>query len=383
MEGSGNRIAAILVLTLSFLTCIVLSEDASDAQPQVPCCFVFGDSLVDNGNNNDLPTLARSNYRPYGIDFPEGPSGRFTNGRTVVDILVQFLGLKGFIRSYASARRSNTLGVLFSTPGVAGTSGLNYASAAAGIRQETGKHLGANYYLADQVRQFNSTGQSLRGSFGNDTELNIYLSKCLYGVSMGSNDYLNNYFLPNIYRTSQQYTPSAFAEVLVQEFSGQLLKLYDLGARKFAVFGLGLIGCIPFELARMNNTNKSTCNEDQNKAIELFNTRILQLVKRFNTDLPGARFVYGNIYDPFRDLLLNAAAYGFTVTNKSCCGVGPNNGLITCLPNQTPCQNRTTYLFWDSFHPTEALNMFFAIKSYNSTSPSDIYPENIQQLATA
>lgn len=56
---------------------------------QVPCFFIFGDSLVDNGNNNDLSTLAKSNYAPYGIDYPGGPTGRFTNGRTTVD----FLGL--------------------------------------------------------------------------------------------------------------------------------------------------------------------------------------------------------------------------------------------------------------------------------------------------
>lgn len=56
-------------------------------QPQVPCFFIFGDSLVDNGNNNRMLTLARANYRPYGIDFPEGSTGRFTNGRTYVDAL--------------------------------------------------------------------------------------------------------------------------------------------------------------------------------------------------------------------------------------------------------------------------------------------------------
>ena len=59
----------------------------SQQQPQVPCFFIFGDSLVDNGNNNGIVTLARANYRPYGIDFPQGSSGRFTNGRTFVDIL--------------------------------------------------------------------------------------------------------------------------------------------------------------------------------------------------------------------------------------------------------------------------------------------------------
>ena len=49
--------------------------------------FVFGDSLVDNGNNNYLMTTARADAPPYGIDFAGGPSGRFSNGLTTVDVL--------------------------------------------------------------------------------------------------------------------------------------------------------------------------------------------------------------------------------------------------------------------------------------------------------
>lgn len=59
------------------------------AQPQVPCYFIFGDSLVDNGNNNNIASLARANYLPYGIDFPGGPTGRFSNGKTTVDVIGQ------------------------------------------------------------------------------------------------------------------------------------------------------------------------------------------------------------------------------------------------------------------------------------------------------
>ena len=55
--------------------------------PQVPCYFILGDSLSDSGNNNALSTLAKVNYLPYGIDFPQGPTGRFCNGRTVVDVI--------------------------------------------------------------------------------------------------------------------------------------------------------------------------------------------------------------------------------------------------------------------------------------------------------
>ena len=56
-------------------------------EPQVPCYFVFGDSLVDNGNNNDIASLARANYPPYGIDFAGGATGRFSNGLTTVDAI--------------------------------------------------------------------------------------------------------------------------------------------------------------------------------------------------------------------------------------------------------------------------------------------------------
>lgn len=56
------------------------------AKPLVPCYFIFGDSLVDSGNNNNLQTRARVNYSPYGIDFPSGPTGRYTNGRTTADL---------------------------------------------------------------------------------------------------------------------------------------------------------------------------------------------------------------------------------------------------------------------------------------------------------
>ncbi|GFP95746.1 GDSL esterase/lipase at5g18430 [Phtheirospermum japonicum] len=50
--------------------------------------FVFGDSLVDNGNNNYLATTARADAPPYGIDYPSHrPTGRFSNGLNIPDIL--------------------------------------------------------------------------------------------------------------------------------------------------------------------------------------------------------------------------------------------------------------------------------------------------------
>lgn len=55
----------------------------------IPAVIVFGDSIVDAGNNDDIiKTLARCNYPPYGIDFDGGvPTGRFSNGKVPTDII--------------------------------------------------------------------------------------------------------------------------------------------------------------------------------------------------------------------------------------------------------------------------------------------------------
>jgi anaerobic ribonucleoside-triphosphate reductase len=97
-------------------------------------------------------------------------------------------------------------------------------------------------------------------------------------------------------------------------------QLYDLGVRKAAIVGLGQIGCIPYELARLNNsTNKNTtCNENINKAISMFNTGVLQIVKRFNIEKPGAKFIYVNTVESSKDLISNAATYGKFIEIREC-----------------------------------------------------------------
>lgn len=87
---------AEIKIWLLLLALLVVSSSMQlhvHAVPQVPCFFIFGDSLVDNGNNNGLQTKAVSNYPPYGIDLPQGPTGRFTNGLTTADILGNLIEL--------------------------------------------------------------------------------------------------------------------------------------------------------------------------------------------------------------------------------------------------------------------------------------------------
>ncbi|KAJ0971452.1 hypothetical protein J5N97_019411 [Dioscorea zingiberensis] len=354
---------------LCLLLILVWSSTLSFVKPdpQVPCYFIFGDSLVDNGNNNNINSLAKANYPPYGIDFPEGASGRFSNGLTTVDEIAKLLGFPSYIPPYATTRGKQLL------------NGVNFASAAAGIRDETGRQLGERTSLKGQVKNYQSVVQQLVHIIGEENSTASYLSKCIFSMGLGSNDYLNNYFMPAFYSTSRQYSTEQFAKVLIDQYSKQLQTLYNYGARKVVLIGVGLVGCSPNELARFSSDGK-TCVEKINSAIRIFNTKLKNLVKKFNK-LDGALFTYINAYDMFKDVLGKPSSYGFTVTNKGCCGVGRNNGQITCLPYQTPCKNRKGHVFWDAYHPTEAVNVIIGRRSYKAQSSSDAYPYDIQHLA--
>lgn len=78
-----NRLVTVKILFQVFIVLSLFRITTSDLQP---ANFVFGDSLVDVGNNNYIASLSKANYVPFGIDFGR-PTGRFTNGRTIVDII--------------------------------------------------------------------------------------------------------------------------------------------------------------------------------------------------------------------------------------------------------------------------------------------------------
>ncbi|KAL1205166.1 GDSL esterase/lipase [Cardamine amara subsp. amara] len=337
------------------------------AEPQVPCYFIFGDSLVDNGNNNRLSSLARADYFPYGIDFG-GPTGRFSNGKTTVDEIAELLGFDNYIPAYSSVSGEQIL------------QGVNYASAAAGIRDETGQQLGQRITFSGQVQNYQNSVAQIVQILGDENSAADYLRRCIYSVGMGSNDYLNNYFMPQYYPTSRQYSPDQYADDLITRYRDQLNALYSYGARKFALVGVGAIGCSPNALAQ-GSPDGVTCVERLNMPNRIFNNKLKSMVQQLNNEHSDAKFIYVNAYGVFQDLISNPSAYGFRVTNAACCGIGRNGGQLTCLPGQPPCANRDEYVFWDAFHPTDAANTLIARRSYKAESSSDVYPMDISQLA--
>ncbi|XP_070024844.1 GDSL esterase/lipase At1g71691-like [Nicotiana sylvestris] len=253
--------------------------------------------------------------------------------------------------------------------------GVNYASAAAGILDITGRNFVGRIPFNRQIKNFENTLDQITDNLG-APDVAQALAKCMFFVGMGSNDYLNNYLMPN-YDTKNRYNPQQYANLLVQQYSQQLTRLYNLGARKFVIGGVGLMGCIPSILAQGNG---NVCSEEVNQLVLPFSNNVKSMLSNLNTNLPGSKFIYADIKNMFQDLLTNYRRYGFSVINRGCCGIGRNRGQITCLPLQTPCPNRDQYIFWDAFHPTEAVNILFGRRAFNG-GPELVYPINIQQLA--
>ncbi|XP_074269766.1 GDSL esterase/lipase At1g29660-like [Silene latifolia] len=336
----------VLLITCSFVNC----------DPNVPCYFIFGDSLSDAGNNNDLVTNAKANYAPYGVDFPGGlATGRFTNGLTSVDILTGLVGIQGLISPFSTAYGSEI------------RKGVNYASGSVGILSKTGFHLGDRIWLSRQVKNHGITISKLQSMV--DGPVNKYLNKCLYTINIGNNDYINNYFMPKLYSSKNDFNPDQFATLLVTEYEQLLQTLYEFGARRTAIFGLGLIGCIPAQM-RMNNV--TFCVKEINDAVDIMNQKLVKLVDSLNVKLVGAKFTFIDI-----TAVQKASPLSFDVT---CCELRSD---YQCEANVPPCDFRDVYAFMDGFHPTEILHKLIVELSFNSPLDLFVHPVNIKTLISS
>ncbi|XP_022749059.1 GDSL esterase/lipase At4g16230-like [Durio zibethinus] len=350
------------IVTVKLLLKICFAKD-------VPANFVFGDSLVDVGNNNYIASLSKANFVPNGIDFG-GPTGRFTNGRTIVDIIGQELGLPGFTPPYLAP----------TTRGPVVLQGVNYASGGGGILNHTGKIFGGRINFDAQLDNFENTRQDIISSIGAPAALEM-LQSALFSVTMGSNDFINNYFTPVVSAEEQKLvSPEVFVASMIGRFRLQLTRLYSLGARKIIVVNVGPIGCIPYE-RDLNPTEGDSCASRPNQLAQRFNTELRSLIEALSTSLKGSNFVYADVYRIVDNIIQNYRSYGFESGSFACCYIaGSFGGLIPCGPSSKVCPDRSKYVFWDPYHPSDAANVIIAKHLLDGDS-NDISPMNIRQLA--
>ncbi|CAN8232860.1 unnamed protein product [Cochlearia groenlandica] len=335
---------------------VAAAQSASTPPPLVT--YIFGDSLTEVGNNNYLKySLARSDFPWYGVDFSGGQAtGRFTNGRTIGDIISTKLGIKS-PPPYLSLSRNDD----------AFLDGINYASGGAGILNETGLYFIQRLTFDDQINCFKKTKEVIRAKIGNKAT-NKHVNDAMYFIGLGSNDYVNNFLQPFM-ADGQQYTHDDFVELLTSTLHNQLTIIYKLGARKVIFHGLGPLGCIPSQRVK---SKSGTCLKRVNEWVMNFNIRTKNVLEDLNKSLPEAKFAFADTYPHVLDLINNPTRYGFKVANTSCCNVDTSVGGL-CLPNSKMCKNRKDFVFWDAFHPSDSANQILADRLFSSllsSSPS-------------
>ncbi|KAJ0704148.1 putative triacylglycerol lipase [Helianthus annuus] len=368
---AANHKASVLLLLITFTAAAAAA--GSDEGGTLGASYIFGDSLVDAGNNNFLPTLSKANIKPNGIDFkPSGgkPTGRYTNGRTIGDIVGEELGQQHYAVPFLDPNSTGQV-ILY---------GVNYASGGGGIMNATGQIFVNRLSMDIQIDYFNITRKQIDKLLGASKAREHVMKKSIFSITIGSNDFLNNYLLPVLSigaRVSQ--SPDAFVDDLISHLRSQLTRLYQLDARKFIIGNVGPIGCIPYQRT-INQLNENECVALPNKLALQYNAKLKDLVAELNDNLPGATFVHANVYDLVLELITNYDKYGFNTASKACCGNGGQYaGIIPCGPTSSLCEDREKHVFWDPYHPSEAANVIIA-KQLLQGDPKYVSPMGLKEL---
>ncbi|CAD6252135.1 unnamed protein product [Miscanthus lutarioriparius] len=360
---------------------LLLAVAASGAAAaKVPAVYVFGDSTADVGNNDYLPwSIARADFPHNGVDFPGGrPTGRFSNGLIGVDFLAIAMGFSGSPPPYLSlmaATAANSSSEVTRNTTVAAAaaymSGANFASAGSGLLDSTGSTIS----MTQQIGYFSDLKDQMsnRLSAGKVADS---LSKSIFLISAGSNDAFD-FFSQN--RSPDSTAIQQFSEAMISTYDSHVKTLYHLGARKFAVINVPLIGCCPY-LRSQNPTGE--CVEQLNQIAKSLNDGIKDLFSNLSTEMQGMKYSIGSAYQLVSSLIQNPHAAGLEEVKSACCGGGRFNAEIGCTPISSCCSDRSKYLFWDLLHPTQATSKFAGLAFYDGPAQF-VGPISIKQLVEA
>lgn len=185
--------------------------------------------------------------------------------------------------------------------------------------------------LYKQIELFQGTQTIIGKKIGAEAARRFF-QEARYVVSLGSNDYINNFLMP-LSSDSWSYGADKFSDYLMSTLDSQLRVslqtaarapperrhgriitpltcrqlLYSLGVRRLMFFGLGPMGCIPLQRFW---SSSGECRESTNQLALDFNKKASRLMKGLSASLTGAAFSYGDAYDIVLDIITNPRKYG-------------------------------------------------------------------------
>ncbi|KAI8005750.1 GDSL esterase/lipase [Camellia lanceoleosa] len=182
---------------------------------------------------------------------------------------------------------------------------------------------------------------------------------------MGTNDFLENYYIMNERRS--QYNIDQYQSFLVGIAKNFIMSLYGLGSPKVSLGGLPPMGCLPLERTT-NFQDRSKCMQSYNIVAMSFNAKLNGLVVEMNKKLPGIKVVMSNPYYILLQMIKKPSLYGFDEAAVACCGTGMFEMGYACDRNNPfTCTDANKFVFWDSFHPTEKTNQLIVQYLFNTT----------------
>ncbi|KFK44138.1 hypothetical protein AALP_AA1G220000 [Arabis alpina] len=274
------------------------------------------------------------------MDFPHGvPTGRFCNGKIPSDFIAEFLGVKPTLPPYL--RPGLTQEDLLT--------GVSFASGGSGYDPLTPLVVSA-IPMSDQLTYFQEYIEKVKSFVGKEKADHI-ISKSLAIVIAGSDDLANTYY--GTHAEEFLYDIDSYTSFMASSAASFAMQLYESGARKIAFIGVPPIGCIPIQRTTRGGLDRK-CANNINVAVQLFNTKLSTNLHSVAETLQNATLVYIDVYTLFTHMIQNPKEYGFDVIDRGCCGtglveLGPLCNQFTSLL----CRNVSSYMFWDSYHPTE------------------------------
>ncbi|XP_065878674.1 GDSL esterase/lipase At5g45960 isoform X2 [Euphorbia lathyris] len=300
----------------------------SNLNHSVTAVLVFGDSTVDSGNNNFVPTIFKGNFPPYGIDFPDQqPTGRFTNGRLATDFVASYVGVKEFVPPYLDP--SLSIEELMS--------GVCFASAGTGFDPLTPK-ISNVIEISKQVEYFREYKKKIEKAIGKERMEN-HIRRALYIISAGTNDFVVNYFTLPIRRKT--FSLPAYERFILHNSLQFLQELFDEGARKMLFATLPPMGCLPIVITLFSKDPilERGCLDHYSSVAREFNSMLEYELNKMNLRLAkqGFKIALNDAYGPLIDMIQGPASAAFDDGNSGCCGTGLLETGILCNPKSFLC----------------------------------------------
>ncbi|CAA7024658.1 unnamed protein product [Microthlaspi erraticum] len=363
-SGLSSMIIILFICTISLVSC---KDNLVTTQAAL---YVFGDSLFEAGNNNYFDSLPsfRSNYWPYGKTTFKFPTGRVSDGRTMVDFIAENAWLPLTPPNLQPGYSNSQL-----------TYGLNFATTAAGVLAAT--FPGVSRDLGTQLNSFKNVTEVLRSELGN-AEARRVISKAVYLFHIGANDYQYPFFANT--STFSITTKEKFVDYVIGNTTNVIEELYKFGARKFGFLSLGPFGCTP-SMSITDPTKLGSCFEPVSELINLHNQEFPKVLRRLERELSGFKYSLHDFHTSLLQRINSPSRYGFKQGKTACCGSGPLRGVNTCGFRFGPsqgyelCENVEDHVFFDPAHLTEKAHGQIAELIW-SGPPSVTAPYNLKTL---